>query len=561
MNETHWKTACPKVDCRKKNSCRCGLKHVVIPASLGDDSENSSVAPKNGEYCNAIVIYEANKHVYIYSSEGIPTIIDVDATDISELEEITREALEKIGELDNSVVLAFDSVAEMKSSVVLINGSYVRTLGYYSKGDGGGAFYVVTSTQPSGYYESLPNGNYAELILEADMDVRQFGAKGDGTTNDYNAISAMISACGYLHMSEGNYKITSTLYIGQLRDINIKGTITYSGNNSAIKFTGGNYLNVYIKSIVASNGECIKISPESSSLPFSFNRIYLGYGNAGSHTVELDGDEAAICNVFFDGIRWHSETTSPCHVTMTADANSSFINEIVFNNVNFWGSAQSRAGVTVNNASNNEIQLKFDKANFENSWGIHTYGKVVDISLTNCRIGEIKDDSGWLTFDSYLPKVSITGVGDNYLDLSNITLTNIASSAAPFLTTNLTIQDHDTTYLFDGGGVGFTDYIVPFVVPDATKTYSSTGDITYSDLSLGGGLYNRFNFTGNGWVSFTLPTNLFYCTQNNVLITTTYAISLTVILSTGGSTTFITEANTTYLLKKIGNGIKYAKLS
>ena len=75
MNKEHWSNGpCPKYDCRK-NSCKCGLKYVNIPAILGDDSEDSDVAPKVGEYCNAIVEYEANGAVYIYSTEGVPVNI------------------------------------------------------------------------------------------------------------------------------------------------------------------------------------------------------------------------------------------------------------------------------------------------------------------------------------------------------------------------------------------------------------------------------------------------------------------------------------------------------
>ena len=67
----HWEEACPKYDCRKK-ACKCGLRYVNIPAVLGDDSPSSTVAPNNGAYCNAIVRYESNGAVYIYSKEGIP---------------------------------------------------------------------------------------------------------------------------------------------------------------------------------------------------------------------------------------------------------------------------------------------------------------------------------------------------------------------------------------------------------------------------------------------------------------------------------------------------------
>lgn len=76
MNKDHWINhgPCPKIDCRK-NACKCGLRYVNIAAVLGDDSKDSDVAPKNGDYCNSIVEYEANGAVYIYSTEGIPVNI------------------------------------------------------------------------------------------------------------------------------------------------------------------------------------------------------------------------------------------------------------------------------------------------------------------------------------------------------------------------------------------------------------------------------------------------------------------------------------------------------
>lgn len=75
MDKSHWySNKCPKYDCRKE-SCKCGLKYIDIPTQLGDDSEGSPVAPKNGAYCNAIVKYEANGAVYIYSTEGVPVKI------------------------------------------------------------------------------------------------------------------------------------------------------------------------------------------------------------------------------------------------------------------------------------------------------------------------------------------------------------------------------------------------------------------------------------------------------------------------------------------------------
>lgn len=67
---SHWKKPCEKYGCKKAPVW--GLSFFSIPSSLGDDTPSSPVAPKNGVYNNAIVKYEANDAVYIYSREGVP---------------------------------------------------------------------------------------------------------------------------------------------------------------------------------------------------------------------------------------------------------------------------------------------------------------------------------------------------------------------------------------------------------------------------------------------------------------------------------------------------------
>lgn len=58
------------------------FRKVVIPASLGDDT---AVPASIGKYRNVILYYEANSHVYLYSSDGIPTLIAEDIGDLDEL--------------------------------------------------------------------------------------------------------------------------------------------------------------------------------------------------------------------------------------------------------------------------------------------------------------------------------------------------------------------------------------------------------------------------------------------------------------------------------------------
>ena len=64
-----------KLNCscgKLKDDC-CPFRKIVIPAVMGDDSEDSPSAPENGAYVNALVEYEANGAMYMYASDGIFT--------------------------------------------------------------------------------------------------------------------------------------------------------------------------------------------------------------------------------------------------------------------------------------------------------------------------------------------------------------------------------------------------------------------------------------------------------------------------------------------------------
>lgn len=96
--------------------------------------------------------------------------------------------------VQTNVTWTFDSVSDMAQATNLIDGSFAGTTGYYTSNDGGGATYKITSTQPSGYYETLTGGLYAELIINESMVVNQFGAYGDNTHDDSDAINAALSS-------------------------------------------------------------------------------------------------------------------------------------------------------------------------------------------------------------------------------------------------------------------------------------------------------------------------------------------------------------------------------
>lgn len=143
--------------------------------------------------------------------------------------------------LNASAVWGFDNIADMQSSSNLIDGSYAQTLGYYAKNDGGGGLYKIRTITN----EDTVNGGtiiamddvtlVAELIVDDTTSVKQFGAKGDGTTDDSQAFTNMLAALGHIFITEGTYSISGTI------TLHSNEYICGSDKNSCvIKYTGNN---------------------------------------------------------------------------------------------------------------------------------------------------------------------------------------------------------------------------------------------------------------------------------------------------------------------------------
>ena len=87
-------------------------------------------------------------------------------------------------------VTSYATVASMKAATGLYNGQIVHTNGFRTAGDGGAAFYAILDTGTANELDVIACGDlYAHYIYTGTCNFEQFGAYGDGTTDDHDAIS------------------------------------------------------------------------------------------------------------------------------------------------------------------------------------------------------------------------------------------------------------------------------------------------------------------------------------------------------------------------------------
>ena len=136
---------------------------------------------------------------------------------------------------------------------VTVLAGQVFMLGYYAANDGGGGHYYYDSgssaTDNGGSIIAPTVGAGRWRLLDplgVGYNFRQFGAKGDDSTNDTTAINntfiAAIADSKRVHGSSGTYKINSTIYIGN-SDGSRQNGFHFAGeghNETVFKWYGGN---------------------------------------------------------------------------------------------------------------------------------------------------------------------------------------------------------------------------------------------------------------------------------------------------------------------------------
>ena len=100
--------------------------------------------------------------------------------------------------LREKAITSYNSVNDMVTSNNLVINSLVKTNGYYSVNDGGGAYYYIREATnqdtPDGLFIISINNLIAEyIIVDNTINILQFGCKGDHSFDNTTILQSLIT--------------------------------------------------------------------------------------------------------------------------------------------------------------------------------------------------------------------------------------------------------------------------------------------------------------------------------------------------------------------------------
>lgn len=305
-----------------------------------------------------------------------PPVTAVQPLDTFLIHQDSSNAEKQINSSDLAVSLAGMStelnIAGLRAVVVtaLVTGAHKTLYGYSTNADGGGgAFYYDSASvlADNGGTVIKPTAGAGRWLrpFSRTVNVRQFGATGDGTTTDTNSIQAAVNYAATLVSSSvyfpaGIYKITAEIVIGSIPQVSIS-FIGDGSNVSVIKqFTN------------ATNGLNLQFLNVGALQPFTAEVAALGFqcnGTAGTGLVVSYGDPAVTINHTNPGLILRDVV-----VKSTSDANS-------------WAN-----GIDITSAWNCHLTDVFTSGSSHGgTWanlsgdGIAMHGVCVNSHLSNCQ--------------------------------------------------------------------------------------------------------------------------------------------------------------------------------
>lgn len=165
-----------------------------------------------------------------YDLWAFPTAAEADANDTTNAIQFADD-IEGSKPASDASIAIFDTVSAMVADTDLDIGDIVETAGYTTKGDGGDNRYEIVAaasgTDDGGSFIDLATLQAKGLFSGGDINVKQFGAVGDGAADDTTEIAAAITYSDLVNapliFSDGIYLLSNKLTLSTAKAINWKG--------------------------------------------------------------------------------------------------------------------------------------------------------------------------------------------------------------------------------------------------------------------------------------------------------------------------------------------------
>lgn len=236
---------------------------VTVSGAINRALVTNTSAPLPSGYLTpgmAILCIDTGSELRMLSYGDVETLLDdveqaVDAARAAQAEaeqardEAVAAASDAVSQGSVPIYSARDAVEGMEIPVGI---NAIRTNGFASVGDGGGALYIRVVTEPT-HFGKVRSSDGAWFEIVGPLNIRQFGAKGDNITDDTNAINDAISTAddlseGELHIPAGSYVLSQLIDMPVNSPLIITGdgqtrTVFRQGNPSegGIRFRRNNY--------------------------------------------------------------------------------------------------------------------------------------------------------------------------------------------------------------------------------------------------------------------------------------------------------------------------------
>ena len=321
--------------------------------------------------------------------------------------------------------LWFDNVATMRQADLPV-GVTSSTRGYYAVNDGGSAFYYVREPEvgdvdDGGSIIILDNGNVAELITDGTVNVKQFGAKGDGATDDIIPIQHAVNTGLQVYIYAGNYKITSPIMLNGFKSLTAFGTINATGDWCFDVSGMTNKLHTY------GNAFCknfLRIIGDATYNKISYGIIYI-YDTYGLY-IDISSNMEVTHNQFSgERISASSSSEPQTYGLYLKSIDASYINGNLFENVDLYRCATAIYFESTSSNSSND-NMFYGISPEGSTLGVHLKGHVQQNVFYDLRNNEmtnlIKTEGAYGGNEFFTPEavkssmINCTNSGENIIN-------------------------------------------------------------------------------------------------------------------------------------------------